>query len=97
MAAIADSGGAVGNKYILHTECPTRQKHGILRRCSPEHHSGPSITHLMTKLPSLSFPAFVTSNASSASVNLKVWVNKGFKSTRPRATRSMARGLDGSQ
>lgn len=56
-------------------------------------YSGPSITHLITKLPSLSFPAFVISKASSASVNLKVCVNKGLRSTKPRATRSMASGL----
>ena len=58
------------------------------------YHSGPSITHLMTKLPSLSFPALVISNASSASSNLKVCVKSGLRSTRPRATRSIAIGLD---
>lgn len=48
----------------------------------------------MTNLPSLSLPFFVISKASSASVNLNVWVNSGFKSTKPLATRSIDWGLE---
>jgi hypothetical protein len=56
-------------------------------------YSGPSITHLITVFPSFPLPLLVTSNASRASLNLKVCVRRGLRSTSPLATRSIAKGL----